>query len=252
MSEALWASLVSVGCLVRRLPLFLCAAPQTPLRVFGIIAFDVLHVLRHSRPMPGEKIAGVAMFLDYAGYTNATWDQKRLCETDRLAVRHRLNSAGYSRCIEAYLARLRNLEGTRPGMGGAHRRFDDVRKYREDVAWLALTTAAGIALDREARDADVDTLFRILMLCQIVDDVLDYREDALAGLPSFLTASVSVPVALELTDGAARGYASGDGATSEGAVFPLRVALWIFATMTHLVVLVAGRRYRDTRLVAHR
>ncbi|MBK9241510.1 MAG: hypothetical protein IPL75_14895, partial [Acidobacteria bacterium] len=89
------------------------------------------------------------------------------------------------------------------------------------VARLALATAAAMALnpdgreqDRgEATDADVDTLFRILMQCQVIDDVLDYAEDASAGLPSFLTASASLSQALDLTADAARAYAEGSGRT---------------------------------------
>ena len=33
------------------------------------------------------------------------------------------------------------------------------------------------------RDDDLRIVFRIVMLCQIIDDVLDYSKDAAAGLP---------------------------------------------------------------------
>ena len=62
------------------------------------------------------------------------------------------------------------------------------------------------------------------MQCQIIDDVVDYTEDVSAGLPSFLTATASLPQAMELTANAARHYAASRQSSGNG-VFPLRVAL---------------------------
>ena len=126
------------------------------------------------------------MFLDFEACTNAAWDHKDLCEAEYQAIRQRLEKAGLGLCIEEYLGRLRELESRRPSIGGDHRRFDEVRSYREAVARLSLATAAAIALNGECLeeeiratqcDSDVETLFRILMQCQIIDDVLDYTED---------------------------------------------------------------------------
>ena len=91
-----------------------------------------------------------------------------------------------------------NWKARRPSIGGDHRRFDDVRSYREAVARLSLATVAAIALNAECLEeesgrliatATWTALFRIAMQCQIIDDVVDYAEDLSAGLPSFLTAS---------------------------------------------------------------
>ncbi len=247
------ASLVSVACLLRGLPLFFRAAPRTPLRVLGIIALDTLHALRHSRPLPRKRISELAMLLDFEGCTNAAWDHKELCEAEYQAIRQRLEKAGLGLCIEEYLTRLRELESRRPSIGGDHRRFDEVRSYREAVARLSIATAAAIALNAHCReedvraaqcDSDVDTLFRILMQCQIIDDVLDYREDVSAGLPSFLTASASLPQAMALTATAARDYAASPQYSSGTGVLPLRMALCVITAVTTLVVRVADRRHR--------
>ena len=64
------------------------------------------------------------------------------------------------------------------------------------------------------------------MQCQIIDDVMDYAEDLSAGLPSFLTASASLPQAMELTADASRYYAASASFICH-AMFPLRVALTI-------------------------
>ncbi len=254
------ASLVSAGCLLRSLPLFFLASPRTPLRVLGIVALDTLHVLRHSRPMSRRRVRELGMFLDFEGCANAVWDQKASHSDECLVIRTCLEEAGLGECLSEYLSRLRALESARPVIGGDYRCFDDVRSYRESVARLALCTAAAIALNPDCRerdiraaqdDNDVDTLFRILMQCQIIDDVLDYSEDESAGLPSFLTASGSLPQALALTAEAARYYALPSAHSGRG-VFPLRVALHAFTMVTPLVLHVAGWRHRDARQVAHR
>jgi hypothetical protein len=250
------ASLVSVTCLLRGLPLFFCGAPRTPLRVLGIIALDTLHVLRRSQPLPRQRIDELAMVLDFLGCTNASWDHKNLCEAEYQAIRQRLEEAGLGVYIGKYLNRLRELESRRPSIGGDHRRFDEVRAYREAVARLSLGAAAAIALNAECLeegilatqfDSDIETLFRILMQCQIIDDVVDYTEDLSAGLPSFLTGSASLTQAMELTADAARCYAASGDRSSPAAVFPLRMALSVFTAVTTLVVRVAHRRHQRHR-----
>jgi hypothetical protein len=252
------ATLVSVGCLLRGLPLFFSATPKTPLRVLGIIALDTLHVIRHSRRLPRKRISDLARWLDFEGYANAAWDGKAQCEAESQATRRWLETTGLESCLHAYLRRLRQLEGRRPSAGGDHRRFDEVRSYREAVVRLSISTAAVIALNTACldddigtidSDGDVDTLFRILMQCQIIDDVMDYAEDLSAGLPSFLTACGSLQEAVVLTAQAARSYAACEG-SSANSVLPLRLALSVISALTNLVVSVAGWRYREARQFA--
>jgi hypothetical protein len=252
------ASLVSLTCLLRGLPLFFCAAPRTPLRVLCIIALDTLHVLRHSQPLPRKRIGELATFLDFQACTNAAWDHKNLCEAEYQAIRQRLEKAGMGLYIEQSLSQLRELERRRPSIGGDHRRFDEVRSYREGVARLSLATVTAIALngeclEKEIRatqcDSDLETLFRIVMQCQIIDDVLDYTEDVSGGLPSFLTASASLPQAMELTAKAARCYAASPEGSSGNGLFPLRTALFVVTAVTKLVVRVGHPRHRNARQI---
>jgi hypothetical protein len=233
---------VSAASFLRGLPLFVAPAPRTPLRALGVIAFDMLHVLRYARPLPRAKVAGLSLFLDFQGCANAAWDHKRLCASDYDAIRSRLESYGLGACVAAYLSRLDALEGTRPSVNGGRRRFEDARSYREGVARLSLATAAAIALtpaggDEDIREAydddDVAMLFRILMQCQVIDDVWDYADDAEAGLPSFLTVSRPLTDAVALTADAARSYASTAPART---LLPLRVALWVATAASALVL----------------
>ena len=242
------------------MPLFFCAAPRTPLRVLCIIALDTLHVLRHSEPLPRKRINELATFLDFQACTNAAWDRKDLCEAQYRAVRQRLEKAGLGVWIEEYLGRLRELERRRPSLNGDQRRFDEVRSYREAVVRLSLATVIAIALNVERLDEeilathcdnDVETLYRIVMQCQIIDDVVDYTEDVSAGLPSFLTASGSLPEAMELTARAVRSYAESRQLSSGHGMFPLRMALGVVTAVTKLVVRVADPRYRNTRRIPH-
>jgi hypothetical protein len=249
------ASLAPVVCLLRGLPLFLSAAPATPLRVLCIIALDTVHVLRHSRRLPRRRLSELATLLDFQAGTNALLDHKDLCEATYQANRRRLEEAGLGSWIEEYLGRLRELEERRPPIGGDRRRFVEVRAYREAVARLSLAMVTAIALNAERLeegiratqgDRDVETLFRIVMQCQIIDDVVDYTEDRAAGLPSFLTSSASLPQAIEWTAEAARSYAANSGRSAGAGAFPLRMALRIVSGVTKLVVRGhAGRRMAE-------
>jgi hypothetical protein len=249
--SGLRASLVSVVCFLRSLPRFFRATPKTPLRVLGIIAFDTLHVLHHSRPLPRRRIDELAMLMDFEGCTNAAWDDKHLSLAEYQELRLKLAKAGLGAFVEEYLGRLRELESRRPSIGGDHRRFEEIRSYREEVVRLALAAVAAVALHTECLeegirttngDGDVETLFRIAMQCQIIDDVLDYSEDRAAGLPSLLTASASLPQAMAWTASAARSYGVGHERPSGYGVFPLRMVLHLVTAVAKLFVRVAISR----------
>ena len=251
---------MSVTCLLRGLPLFFCAAPKTPLRVLCIIALDTLHVLRNSQPLPRKRIRELATFLDFQACTNAAWDHKDLCEAEYQAIRQRLEKAGLGLCIEEYLGQLRELESRRPSIGGDHRRFDEVRSYREAVVRLSLATVTAIALNGECLeedirathcDSDVETLFRIVMQCQIIDDVLDYTEDRVRRLAEF-SDGICVAAAGHGIDCQTRHgpMPRAPERSSGNGVFPLRMALRVVTAVTKLVVRVADRRHRNTRQFA--
>ena len=244
------ASFAAVACLFRGLPLFFSAAPKTPLRVLCLIALDTVHVLRNARPLSRGRLKQLATLLDFQACTNAVWDRKNPCAGEYRKLRQRLTRAGLGAWVTEYLDRLRDLETRRPPVGGDFRRFDAVRSYREGVARLSLSTVAAIALNAESleegirathSDSDVAVLFRIAMQCQILDDVVDYREDRAARLPSFLTASVSLPEAIALTEDTARSYAARRGPSAGSGVFPLEAALYVVTLVTRLVVGIARR-----------
>ena len=196
------------------------------------------------------------MLLDFQACTNAVWDGKHLCRTGYQTMRRQLEDAGLGSCLEKYLSRLRELESARPSPGGDRRRFDEVRSYREAVARLSLATAIamdGRRIDEEIRatrsDVDAEALFRIVMQCQIIDDVVDYSEDVSAGLPSFLTACASLSEALELTAAATRDYGSCAN-SSERTVLPLRIAVTFSSAAATLILRASTWRQRRVALCA--
>ncbi len=248
------AILMSLGRFLSGVPLFFCGTPKTPLRVLCVIALDIVHVLRNGRPLPRSRRKELAAFLDFQACSNAAWDGKELGAREHQALREGLERAGLNRWITGYLNGLHELESRRPTIGGDHERFVEVRAYREAVARLSLAAITAIALGEESldasiratyRDQDVATLFRMAMQCQIIDDVIDYKQDLAAGLPSFLTASASRPRAVALTADSVWLYAASRGSYPRAGAFPLEAALYGITLVAKLVVATA--RAKDGR-----
>jgi hypothetical protein len=236
---------LTVRCLLRGLPLLFAASPRTPLRVLCIVALDTVQVHRRGCPLSRQTREELAAFLDFQACTNAAWDGKRLCMEEYQALRQRLEKAGLGVWILDYLSRIRELETQRPSIGGDRDRFDEVRTYREEVARLALATVAAIAFDSDSiaegiratyDDGDVAMLFRMAMQCQIIDDVVDYRDDRSAGLPSFLTAALPLSQAVALTACAAGSYQACPERMSDRGALPLRIGLWVLTRIAILAV----------------
>ncbi len=245
--------LISVSSFLRGLPMFISARPKTPLRVLCVMAIDTLHMLRNSRRLPAPQVKMLAALLDFGGCANAAFDNKGFCRKEFQTILQRLEQAGSRSSLVEFLRRLRELEWSRPLPGGDYRQFHQVGSYREAVVRLSLgmiaTTALGNAcLEEGIRatycDDDLGILFRIVMQCQIIDDVLDYSRDRSAGLPSFLTASKSLPQAFELTRLAALGYADDRDLPYSGDLFPLRLALFVVSTCANLVICLGRWRRR--------
>jgi len=250
------AMLVAFRSIVRGLSLFISASPKTPLRVMCIMAFDTLHLLRNAKPMPMLRLRILAALLDFGACANAVFDNKNCCWHEWCNTLQLLEEAGLRSLVVEYLRRLADLECRRPLPGGDCRRFEIVALYRKAVVRLSLgmvaTTANGNqCLDEGIRatycDADLNILFRIVMQCQIIDDVLDYSTDMSTGLPSFLTACNSLPQAFELTRLAALGYADDGDVPRTAHVFPLRSALFLVSTCTRLAIVLARWGQRTDR-----
>jgi hypothetical protein len=212
------------------------------------MAFDALHQLRYSKPLPVATHRVLAALLDFGACTNAIFDEKAYRRKELDLTRQILDEAGLHSMVEEVVRRLSDLEGRRPspfGPAGADRQFHDVRSYREAVARLWLGTVAATAAGSRCLEEGIlatyaddvlELLFRIVMQCQIIDDVLDYSRDASAGLPSFLTASASLPDAIEWTHQAACEYAHHRDLPRSDDVLPFRAALGIASICAKLMI----------------
>jgi hypothetical protein len=251
--RALAATLIAARSCVASLPLLVSPRPGTPLRVLCIMAFDMLHRLHRGQPMPKARLRVLAAMLDLGACANAELDDKRCRPREYCAALQLLEEGSLRVPVAEYLRRLRTLEHGRPQPGGEDWAFQNARAYREAVVRLSLGMAATIAtgtlsLDDAIRatfvDADLNLLFRIVMQCQIIDDVLDYEQDLPAGLPGFLTSCRLLSQGLELTRLAALDFADDCDLPRKGDQFPLRVALVVVTSLARLVIVICRWSHR--------
>jgi len=248
--QSLHIATVSV---LRSLPLFLAARPRTPLRVLCIVAFDTLYMLRASQRLSKSTIRALAALLDFGACANAAFDNKGFCRKEFRATRQLLREAGWNSSAIEYLRRLRKLERSRPSPDGFPWQFHIVQAYREAVVRVSLETLVAAVMGSPRleeggrstyRDERLELLFRMVMQCQIIDDVVDYSKDARAGLPGFLTASDSLLLAYELTRHATLEYADDRDLARSGENFPFRLALVCVSTCARLVLRHGRWRHR--------
>ncbi len=237
---------------LRGLWLLLAPRPRTPLRVLCIVAFDTLHVFRCSRRLTRAQVRVLAALLDFGACANAEFDDKPLDEHEYRRARQLLDEAGAGRLVDEYLRRLHELERHRPLAGGDDSRHQRVLWYRESVVRWSLGMVAATAFDLPSveagfqttqTDSDLEQLFRIVMQCQIMDDVLDYGQDVRAGLPGFLTVPRSLDRAFDLVQSAANRYAEGGQFLQSGRLMPLRIALAAVSLCARLTIVLGRRRW---------
>jgi hypothetical protein len=257
LRAAVASPLIAVWCFVRGLSLCFSSRPKTPLRVLCIVAFDTLHMLRNAKPLPRRKLRVLAALLDFGACANAILDGKNWRRREWRETLQIVQEAGLRAPAAQYLERLEDLERSRPPGGGGSRQFQEVCAYREAVVRLSLGMLA-VAADLDFCltagihaidcDTDLNILFRIAMLCQIIDDVLDYSQDVSAGLPSFLTATRSLPQALLLTGLASSHYAADVGLPQRRGALPLRLALFLTSLLAK-AIFVLGRPRLEAELM---
>lgn len=243
--DAAFATLIAAISLARGQLLLFSERPKTPLRILCIVAFDTLRQLRGGKRLSALEVKTLATLLDFAASANAAFDQKKSRPEEYRLTLQRLQEAGFGQPLADYLQRLTTLEEQRPLTAGDSSQFQKVVTYREAVVRLSLgivaaATFAPLSLDQSIvatqNESDLNLLFRIVMQCQIIDDVLDYSQDRSACLPSFLTACQSLPLTLKLTQKAVQHYANSRPMTFAPKLFPLRLALFQISFFTLLLV----------------
>jgi hypothetical protein len=124
---------------------------------------------------------------------NDHFDQHQVCKHTYRGLRRQLTADADSRAVyREYFRQVRQAERNRPRLSGRENLLREVAGYREKVVRLSLAALAAIAFGRTdiADGAFPANLFAPVMLIQICDDLLDWRKDWRAGLPTFVTAAV--------------------------------------------------------------
>ncbi len=225
------------------------------------MAFDTLHVYLRSKPIPRNTRRALAAFLDFGACENAAIDGKQYSPNEHEANQQMLLNSGRGPLLSNYVTQLRGLEKLRPLPGGDLRTFEDVRAYREAVAKLSLETITAVVFAADdcgdsggrtelcrseliRRRRELEMLFRIVMQCQIIDDVLDYSRDAAAGLPSFLTATAEIQQSIQSSGEAVRTYENVECLSPFAATTVLRMALFGVSNLAKAVLGVRQWQYR--------
>jgi hypothetical protein len=178
--------------------------PGTLLRTLCVVAFDFM-ARANGRRLDSEKRQALSCLLDLGALINDHFDQRRFCRCSYRKLRKRLCVDQTARAAyRVYFRELRQAERNRPRLRLA--RHDDILResveYRERVVRISLAALAAVALGRPcgddaevgrpspAKDAGLPHVFALAMLIQICDDLIDWRRDWLAGLPTFATAAL--------------------------------------------------------------
>jgi hypothetical protein len=141
--------------------------------------------MESGRPLPKVSYQQLAEFLSFAAQQNRILDNK---SNEQIPFETKAYSTSYAN-------ELIEIETNRPEIGSDRFNPRCIQDYREQVVALALKHSFAITFgDRDwsiqssaSSKLYFDSLFRIAMLCQLADDLIDHRRDHAMNLPSFAT-----------------------------------------------------------------
>lgn len=225
----------ALAAVAGNLRFFSSRQPGTPLRMLSLIAITAALRSRGIMLDPDRRQA-VIEAMELGALLNDRFDGD---DYDPVGLRARMN--GFARSthrdvVRSYAKRLCRLERSRPDPGGGELA---VRHYREGVNRVSLamlwalgrSSSLGNAEWEIERESDLRLLFQIVMQAQVIDDVLDSREDRRRGLPSFVTGGASLQETISI-------YADAEPVRLDRN-FCLRVALRTITAGARLVVIAA-------------
>ena len=166
--------------------------PGTVLRCFCVAAFDFA-ARAGGRPLDREKRRALGCLLDFGAahqrpFRPAPILQAHVPQTPAATNGRRRFAGRLSRILPSGAASRAESAAT----FGPREPFAGSRRLSRKVVRLSLAALAAIAFGRtEIVDGVLPaSLFALVMLIQICDDLLDWRKDLRAGLPTFVTAAV--------------------------------------------------------------
>ena len=249
------STLIAILSLLRVLCLVFAIRPGTPLRAMCLAAFDMLHVLRRGSRLSLSRLQTLSELLNLGANANAVFDGKRASPDSIDDIRAQLPVPQHTAVPGDYLSELESLERRRPSPGGNAINHRAAQLYRESVVRVSLGMLATVSFDLPSlqtgieatrRDHDLAIIFCIVMLCQIIDDVVDYSGDLASALPSFLTAHASLEEGLTQTTLAATEYHR--ELPESACLSPFRLAASLLAAFASISLTAGLCRTRLSRL----
>lgn len=169
------------------IPMLLARRPRTPLRVLCIGAFDYLARL-HGRRLDHTDRMALAYACDFGALRNDFYDQHELDRSSYRELRLSLRRLAPEEATHRYILALRQAERGRPAFGPDG--FSEpaaVVKYRIRVVVLSLAWLQAISR-RSIEPLFFDALVALVGLIQLVDDLLDWKDDSACRRPTYATA----------------------------------------------------------------
>lgn len=169
------------------LPMLLRGRPRTPLRVLCIGAFEYLSRLKGCRLDSAGRMA-LACACDFGALRNDFYDQRELDSRFYRELRMSLQCLAPRTETVHYIRELRRIERGRPSFGpGGFCEPGAVVEYRNRVLEVSLRWLQGISR-QSLEPRQFDALVALVALVQLVDDLVDWKDDWASRRPTYVTA----------------------------------------------------------------
>lgn len=169
-------------------PMLFAARPKTPLRVGCVAVFEYLARLEGAA-LSRRRRSAIAQACDFGSLRDEYYDERKFDRTEYRSLRNALRQVAPAAATALYILELRKAERGRPAISGG---ADATREYREAVIRVSLEwmrAIAGVSVD----SARFDSMTNLVCLMQLVDDLLDWKDDQADSCPSYVTALLDAP-----------------------------------------------------------
>lgn len=181
------SSRVAATSLLTCIPMLWAPRPRTSLRVLCVSAFEYLARLQ-GRTLGRTGRSALAYACDLGAMCNDFYDQRKLDRSVYRNLRGNLKRLASETATQRYVRELRQAERARPvARTYGFQEPCAVVGYRVRVLMISLSwlrTIAGQPTERRS----METLVALVGLVQLVDDLLDWKDDCACRRPSFITA----------------------------------------------------------------
>jgi hypothetical protein len=178
---------IAAASLFTCMPMLLTRRPRTPLRVLCVSAFEYLARLNGRKLDRAERIA-LGCACDFGALRNDFYDQRELNRRFYRQLRCRLRHVAPRAATLRYIRDLRQAERERPACGPDG--FSEplaVVEYRTRVLEVSLSWLQAISV-RSLEPRLFQGVVALVGLVQLVDDLLDWKDDWACRRPTYVTA----------------------------------------------------------------